>query len=106
MNMTISLIISTYNWPEALSRCLDSVMSQTVQPTEIIIADDGSTIETKHVIDDYSRRSVVPIVHVWHEDDGFRLSMIRNKAIVRAKGEYIIQIDGDVVLEKHAWLFL
>lgn len=101
MNMTVSLIISTYNWPEALSRCLDSVMSQTVQPTEIIIADDGSTIETKYVIDDYSRRSVVPIVHVWHEDDGFRLSMIRNKAIVRAKGEYIIQIDGDVVLEKH-----
>ena len=40
--MTVSLIISTYNWPRALYLCLDSVMQQTVMPSEILIADDGS----------------------------------------------------------------
>lgn len=99
--MTISLIISTYNWPEALSRCLASVAAQTVRPTEILVADDGSTDETRHVVTEFARNSDISVVHVWHEDEGFRLSAIRNKAIAQAKGDYIIQTDGDVVLEKH-----
>ena len=41
-----SLIISTYNWPEALRLCLLSVMEQSVLPDEVIIADDGSTGQT------------------------------------------------------------
>ena len=99
--MKVSLIISTYNWPQALLRCLESVASQTIAPFEIIIADDGSTEETKKLITLFSCTTHVPIVHVWHEDNGFRLSAIRNKAISQAKGDYIIQIDGDVVLESH-----
>ena len=43
----------------------------------------------------------VPVVHIWQEDEGFRLTTIRNKAIACAKGDYIIQIDGDVIMERH-----
>ena len=45
--MLVSLLISTYNWKEALSLCLYSVFAQTVKPAEILIADDGSREDTR-----------------------------------------------------------
>jgi glycosyltransferase involved in cell wall biosynthesis len=99
--MQCSLIIATYNWPEALFLCLESVMQQVVLPNEIVVADDGSTDETKMVIEKFQQRSAVPIVHVWHPDEGFKLAQIRNKAFATAKCAYLIQIDGDLVLHKH-----
>ncbi|MDR2204978.1 MAG: glycosyltransferase family 2 protein [Flavobacteriaceae bacterium] len=99
--MTISLIVSTYNWSEALFLCLKSVEKQSVLPDEIIIADDGSDFETKKIIDSFRDKIKVPIKHVWHKDDGFRLAEIRNKAVLEAKGDYIVQIDGDVILHRH-----
>lgn len=98
--ITTSLIISTYNWPEALNLCLMSIKSQTLLPDEIIIADDGSSGETKVLIGNFQRSFEVPILHVWQPDQGFQLSRIRNKAIARATKEYIIQIDGDLILHK------
>lgn len=98
--MKTSLIISTYNWPQALKLVLKSVKNQSELPDEVLIADDGSTEETRQLISDFQKNFPVPIVHIWHEDKGFRLSEIRNKAIQQAKYEYIIQIDGDVILHK------
>ncbi len=95
-----SLIISTYNWPEALELCLLSLLSQAILPDEILIADDGSGSETKELIQKYKSRFNVPLYHIWHEDNGFRLAAIRNKAIAVATGDYIIQIDGDLILHK------
>ncbi|WP_083257188.1 glycosyltransferase family 2 protein [Arcticibacter eurypsychrophilus] len=96
-----SLIISTYNWPEALSLCLLSVTRQSFMPDEVIIADDGSTIDTKELIDRHREKFPVPLKHVWQKDEGFQLAKIRNKAIAIAQFEYIIQIDGDLSLHKH-----
>lgn len=95
--MLVSLMISTYNWKEALSLCLYSAFAQTVKPCEILIADDGSRDDTKQLIEKMRTKTDIPIVHVWHEDKGFRLSAIRNRSIERAKGDYIIQIDGDIL---------
>lgn len=95
-----SLLISTYNWPEALEVCLKSVMKQSVLPNEIIIADDGSTKITEQLIVRWREISNIPLLHVWHPDNGFRLSEIRNKAILRANFPYIIQIDGDIILHQ------
>lgn len=50
--MKVSLVISTYNWKEALGLCLLSVTRQTVIPTEVIIADDGSRSDTKLLIEE------------------------------------------------------
>ncbi len=96
-----SLIISTYNWPEALNLVLRSVLRQSIMPLEVIIADDGSGKETADLIEKYKRIFPVPLKHIWHEDRGFRLAAIRNKAIGEAEGNYIIQIDGDTFLHKH-----
>ncbi len=93
-----SLVIATYNWPEALELCLLSVLEQKKMPDEIVIADDGSTSATKEMIDHFRSRTMVPIQHIWHADEGFKLAQIRNKATVAAKSEYIIQVDGDLIL--------
>lgn len=93
-----SLIISTYNWPEALELCLKSVAVQKVLPDEIIIADDGSGDETKSVIQQFSSLIKVPVKHVWQEDEGFRLARIRNLAIKNAECDYLIFIDGDIII--------
>lgn len=100
-NIKTSLIITTYNRPDALKFVLMSVLNQTEFPDEVIIADDGSKSETADLIKNFAEVFPVPLQHVWHEDNGFRLSEIRNKAIALAVGDYIIQIDGDIILEKH-----
>ncbi len=99
--MESSLIIATYNWKEALNLVLLSVLDQSVFPGEVIVADDGSRNDTKELIEEYQKKFPVPLLHVWHEDTGFRLSEIRNKAIKTAKGEYLIQVDGDVILHRN-----
>ena len=99
--MQVTLMIITYNWPEALKRVLDSALHQSMLPSEIVIGDDGSTDKTRQLIESYAQSSPVPIVHVWQEDKGFRRTSILNKAIARAKGDYIIQVDGDVILDSH-----
>ncbi|MEC3907607.1 glycosyltransferase family 2 protein [Tamlana sp. 2201CG12-4] len=100
MNKPISstLIISTYNWHEALELVLMSVKNQEEYPAEVIIADDGSTIKTQETVARFQDKFPVPLVHVWHKDDGFTKAIILNKAIAKAKGDYIIQADGDCIL--------
>jgi glycosyltransferase involved in cell wall biosynthesis len=98
MNPTVTLLISTYNWPEALDLVLKSVLSQNVMPEEVIVADDGSRKETADLIKHYQEKFPVPLIHEWHEDNGFRKTIILNKALKRAKGEYIVQVDGDIIL--------
>lgn len=96
--MKTTLLITTYNWPEALDITLRSVENQTIKPTEIIIADDGSKEETQNLIKLWQTKSKVPIIHSWQEDKGFRAAASRNKAIAKSSGDYIIMIDGDLVL--------
>lgn len=98
---SISLIVATYNWPEALNVCLLSIKQQTLLPNEVIVADDGSDDATKALIDEMQRDFPVPLIHVWQPDLGFRKTLILNKAIARASSAYIVQVDGDVILEKH-----
>ncbi|WP_394951979.1 glycosyltransferase [uncultured Helicobacter sp.] len=93
-----SLIITTYNQKERLALVLDSVRDLAVLPTEVLIADDGSREDTKALVESYARDFPCKLGHIWHEDRGFRLSAIRNAAIREAKGEYIIIIDGDMIL--------
>jgi glycosyltransferase involved in cell wall biosynthesis len=99
--LKISLIITTFNWKEALELSVLSVFQQIQLPFEIIIADDGSDSDTRQLIKSLQQISPIPIVHSWQQNKGFRLSRSRNKAISIAKGNYIILIDGDIVIEKN-----
>lgn len=99
--MKISLIITTYDWKEALELSLKSSLQQVEKPLEIIVADDGSGEDTAEAIQEIAINAPVPVIHSWQQDKGFRLSASRNKAIARARGDYIVLIDGDIILEKH-----
>ncbi|MBC8052879.1 MAG: glycosyltransferase family 2 protein [Sphingobacteriaceae bacterium] len=98
MRKLTSLLISTYNWPEALELVMESILLQKILPDEVVIADDGSRQETASLIEKYKAIFPIPLKHVWHTDDGFRKTIIMNKAIHSASGNYIIQIDGDILL--------
>lgn len=101
MKLKITLLISTYNWPDALRLVFKSLQNQSVYPDEVLIADDGSTDETRELIRRFKEKSTIPFHHYWHEDDGFRKATILNKAIAGSNGDYIIQVDGDCILHKH-----
>jgi len=99
--MTTTLLLTTYNWTDALNLVLKSIKTQSKLPDLIVIADDGSKPETKDLIDSYRSQINVPIKHIWQEDNGFRKTLILNKAFKQIDTDYIIQIDGDVILHKH-----
>ena len=100
-NLTCALLISTYNWPQALNLVLKSVEKQSVIPDEVLIADDGSGEDTKQLVDRYQLNGTLHIKHFWQEDQGFRKAQILNKAIAASTADYIIQVDGDCILHPH-----
>lgn len=100
MNL-ISVIVTTYNWKEALNACFLSLFAQTDTNFEIIVADDGSRPETSDFIKQTQLQSPVPIKQAFHEDKGFRAGTIRNKAVAMSEGEYLLFLDGDCVVFPH-----
>lgn len=98
--MKTALLVSTYNWPEALELVLNSLETQTTLPDELLIADDGSGEETKKIIALFIKKEILPVKHIWQEDDGFRRSSILNKAIAQCDADYIIQTDGDCIIHQ------
>ena len=97
-NTSISLIITTYNRPDALSVVLESLSKQIVFPLEVIIADDGSKEPTKNIIKYWQGKLACPLVHVWQKDEGFRAAAARNKAVAASSGNYLVFLDGDCVV--------
>lgn len=96
-----TLIITTFNWKEALELSVLSAIKQTTLPCEIIIADDGSDDDTRQLVEKLKKDSPIPIIHSKQRNKGFRLARSRNKALAISNGDYIILIDGDIVVEKH-----
>jgi len=94
---SITVIIATYNKIDWLEKVLYGYSVQTYKNFDIIIADDGSTSETKLIIDRFKADYPVNITHAWHEDEGYRRQKILNEAIVMAANEYILFTDGDCI---------
>lgn len=92
---SVGVIISTYNNPEWLEKTLCGFVHQTHPADEILIADDGSGPETKALLERYSE--LLPIRHVWHEDNGFRKTEILNRAVAESTADYLIFTDQDLV---------
>src|SRR5690606_1708918 len=98
--MKVSVIISTYNAPAWLEKVLWAYCFQDYNNFEIIVADDGSGIETKQLIERFRKDTSLTIKHVWHEDRGYRRQTILNKAIKESDSEYLIFTDGDCIPRK------
>jgi glycosyltransferase involved in cell wall biosynthesis len=99
--MKCSLIICTYNWPQALTLVLESVRKQSKFPDEIIVADDGSDESTSNAINLFAQSIDIPVIHSWQKDIGCRIPHSRNRAIAKSNYDYIIMIDGDTVLHQN-----
>lgn len=99
--MKISVIVTTYNSPLFLQKVTDSLLNKERPADEIIIADDGSDADTARVIDAFTQKAPCPVFHIWQENKGFRASKIRNKAIKKSSGDYIILLDGDCIIDRH-----
>jgi glycosyltransferase involved in cell wall biosynthesis len=95
--LKISIIISTYNSPKWLEKVLWGYSIQTYKNYDIIIADDGSKNSTKELIDSFRKEYPYPIIHIWHEDKGYRRQELLNKSILECTGDYIIMTDGDCI---------
>lgn len=98
--MKLSIIISTYNSEEWLHKVLLGYTIQTENDFEIIVADDGSTNKTKSVVESFAAKFTHPILHVWHEDKGFRKCRILNSAILKSNSDYLLFTDGDCIPRK------
>ncbi|HEY0847774.1 MAG TPA: glycosyltransferase family 2 protein [Noviherbaspirillum sp.] len=100
-NMLISVIVTTYNRPDALSTVLDALLDQNDPNFEIIIADDGSGEPTRAAIAAFRGKPHAPglkrLVHAWQPDDGFRASAARNLGVHASRGDYLVFLDGDCI---------
>lgn len=99
--MRIAIILTTYNRPDALAAVLAGYQVQSDSEFELNIADDGSSDDTRTVIDEFKGRVSFPVTHVWQEDQGFRAAAIRNRALAATRADYIIFSDGDCVPAPH-----
>ena len=107
--LKISVIVTTYNRPDALELVLKALAAQTQLQFEVIVADDGSSDSTAELIKLIQAQLNYDLQHIWQEDKGFRAAQARNKAVAASTGDYLIFIDGDCIpqtdfIEKHSQL--
>lgn len=95
--MKVSVIVPSYNRPEALRLCLASLSRQSRLPDEVLVADDGSGNETRRTIESFGQSADChfKLKHIWQEDDGFRKPKIINETVRNTSGDYLVFIDGD-----------
>jgi glycosyltransferase involved in cell wall biosynthesis len=92
-----TVILSTYNQPRWLEKSLWGYAAQTHRDFQLVVADDGSGPETAALVERLRGELGLDLVHVWHEDRGFRKTVILNRAILAARSEYLIFSDGDCI---------
>ncbi len=91
----ISLIVTTYEWPQALLRVLECLERQRDDNFEVIVADDGSGPATAEAIRQFQQGSRMAIRLSWQPHQGFRAAESRNRAVLASRGDYLIFLDGD-----------
>lgn len=88
----ISIIIATYNTAQYIEECLLSIISQTLQPIEVIVIDDGSTDETELILKKYKEK--YPYLRVLYQEN-YGQAVAINRALEYVRGEYIAFMDPD-----------
>ena len=97
----VSVIVPIYNVEKFLSKCLDSLVNQTLDDIEIILVNDGSTDNSGNIAKEYKDKYSDKIIYFEKENGG--LSDARNFGIPYTKGEYIAFLDSDDYIEEDAY---
>jgi len=98
----IAIIISTYERPQHLARCLESIAAQqgVDDRFEVVVTDDGSRDETLSFITATARRAAFPLTFTTHDHSGFQLARCRNEGTAASTAPYLLFIDGDCLLPR------
>lgn len=94
----VSVVLAVYQREDFLEKVLTSLLNQTLRDFEIVVADDGSGPAIAELIARFTPKFTHAIQHVWHEDQGFRKTVIANRAVTRASSDYLVFVDGDCIL--------
>ena len=92
MKPLVSVIVPLYNAAPYIGETLASIANSTYRPLEVVVVDDGSTDESRHLAEIFAKTH--PEVRVLHQANA-GVSAARNKAIANAKGEWILPVDAD-----------
>jgi glycosyltransferase involved in cell wall biosynthesis len=91
----VSVVVVTYEWPEALDLTLRALADQDDPAFEIVVADDGSGPDTKAVVERWRDSLGDRLRYVWQADEGWRQGRNRNLGALEARGDYLVFLDGD-----------
>jgi glycosyltransferase involved in cell wall biosynthesis len=95
---SLSVVVTTYEWPEALDAVLRSLADQSDSDFEIVVADDGSGPETENVVEAWQSRLGERVRHARQPDLGYRRARALNLGALTASGEYLVFLDGDCLV--------
>lgn len=93
---SVSIIITSYNKEKYIKEAIDSALNQTIKPFEILVIDDGSTDNSSLILKEYESDPLINLV--FKQNEG--IVATRNMAIQMAKGDYILQLDADDLLNE------
>jgi GT2 family glycosyltransferase len=91
----VSVIVATYEWPQALDVMLEALSDQRGRAFEVIVADDGSGAVTRTIVERWQPVFDGRVHHSWQPDAGYRRARSLNLAVLGAAGDYLVILDGD-----------
>lgn len=97
----LGVILSTYEWPEALDAVLRAFSEQSDSDFAIVVADDGSRADTGAVVDAWRASFGGRLQHVWQPDEGFRLARVLNLGALAIDADYLVFLHGESVPGRH-----
>lgn len=93
--MTLSIVVDTYEWPQALHAVLLGLGDQSDPDFDVVVADDGSGADTAALVAAWQSR--LRLRHVRQDDEGYRLARVRNLGARDAGGDYLVFVNADTV---------
>ena len=97
----LAIVVSTYEWPEALDAVLRSFAEQSDQRFTLVVADDGSGPDTKALVDGWRTSFGERLVHAWQPDEGFRLARVLNLGALAVDADYLAFMHGESIPRRH-----
>jgi glycosyltransferase involved in cell wall biosynthesis len=94
---TLSIVVCTYEWPEALDLVLWALSEQSDPDFDVVVADDGSSSATADTVARWRRVFGTRLEHVWQPDEGFRAARARNLGALSCASDLLVFLDGDCV---------
>ena len=97
----VSVIVPIYNVEKYLEKCINSLLSQTLEDIQIILVNDGSKDNSGNIAKEYEKNNKDRVIYVEKENGG--LSDARNYGLKYATGDFIAFLDSDDYIEKNAY---